>query len=285
VISLGVAEIEPEIVAPVLRREVCSLAQARRVAAMLDLDPDQVAEGQALPRGWQFILMGADTRRSALRADGFPGLGVAMPDLGLPRLLLGGREVSWSKDIPIGARLIRASTMDSLTRKTTDAGPMAIARIRHEMRLSDDTAPALVETQTYLLLPARNAPATDDVSGRLPQVSGQLLSTVVPDETLLFQYSALGFNSHKIHIDRAHARNVEGFPGLVVNGGLATLLLTEFLRRDLGLVPAAIKVKHLVPLYCGRPITLAADRVDTQWRLKAYDHRNVLAVDMEVETQ
>jgi len=252
---------------------------------MLDLDPDQIVEGEALPRGWQFLLMGADTRRSSLRGDGFPGLGVPMPDLELPRLLLGGRSVSWIKDIPVGAKLVRTSRMESLKRKVTESGPMAVATIRHELRLADDAAPALVETQTYLLLPARSAPAVDSGSEALPEASGQRLSTIVPDETLLFQYSALGFNSHKIHIDRSHARDVEGFPDLVVNGGLATLLLTEFLRREVGLVPSAIKVRHLTPLYSGRPMTLVADPAGAKWRLNAYDDRNVLAVDMEVEIQ
>ena len=66
-----------------IRTEICSIASVRRVAAMLDLEPDTYSEDTPLPRGWQFILMAADTRRSSLRADGFPGLGVTMPDLGI----------------------------------------------------------------------------------------------------------------------------------------------------------------------------------------------------------
>jgi 3-methylfumaryl-CoA hydratase len=109
------------------------------------------------------------------------------------------------------------------------------------------------------------------------------LKTVVPDETLLFQYSALGFNSHRIPLDREHAREVEGFADLVVNGGLATLLLTEFLRRDLGVTPAALAVRHVAPLYCNRAITLSADQVGDRWLLKAFDDQHRLAVDMEVD--
>lgn len=270
---------------PVSRTESCSLTAVRRVAAMLDLDPDSVVEGDPLPRGWQFILMGADTRRSALRADGFPGLGVAMPGLGLPRLMLGGRTVSYTKDIPVGATVQRISSIESLTRKTTDAGPMAVAKILHELRLGQDATPALVETQTYLLLPARKGAAAAGAAARVDMLSAERTATFVPDETLLFQYSALSFNSHRIHIDRSHARNVEGFPDLVVNGGLSTLLLTEFLRRDLGVALSALKVRHVAPLFCGRQMTLAASREGPKWRLKAYDDRNVLAVEMEVESQ
>ena len=72
----------------VVRTEICSVSTVRRVAAMLDLEPHAYELGAALPRGWQFLLMAADTKRSQLRADGFPGLGVPMPDMGLPRLML-----------------------------------------------------------------------------------------------------------------------------------------------------------------------------------------------------
>jgi 3-methylfumaryl-CoA hydratase len=263
------------------RPEVCSIGTARRVAGMLDLEPDGVSVGEPLPRGWQFVLMAADTRRSALRGDGFPGLGVPMPDLGLPRLMLGGRTVSFLQNIPIGAAVLRTSAVQSIVQKVNDSGPMAVVTLSHELRVGEQSEPALREMQTYLLLSQRKAPAAD--TPPLDPVGAEYLKTVVPDETLLFQYSALGFNSHRIHIDRDHAQKVEGFPDLVVNGGLATLLLTEFLRRDVGVTPASLKVRHLAPLFCNRPVTLAANRVGERWSLKAFDERNQLAVDMEVD--
>lgn len=275
----------PELSRPVARVEHCGVAAARRVAAMLDLDPDALREGAPLPRGWQFVLMAADTTRGALRSDGFPGLGVPMPDLGLPRLMLGGRTVSYAGDIPLGSTVTRTSALQSLVHKKSAAGPLAIATLVHELRLAPEASPALVETQTYLLLPARKGAV--EVGGAAPGEvpAAERTASFTPDETLLFQYSALGFNSHRIHLDRSHARNVEGFPDLVVNGGLVTLLMTEFLRRELGQVPAALKVRHTAPLYCGRAITMMADRDGAGWRLKAYDDKNALAVDMEVEIQ
>ncbi len=266
------------------RKEICSVSVARRVASMLDLDPDDIVDGSPLPRGWQFTLMAADTRRSQLRADGFPGLGVTMPDLGLPRLLLGGRKVAYAQDIPIGAVVHRRSAIRNLNRKQTESGPMAIATIQHELRVGSNEQPALVEEQTYLLLPARKSASHSDVTSTHTLDTALRTSTVVPDETMLFQYSALGFNSHRIHIDRSHARNVEGFPDLVVNGGLATLLMTEFLRREVGVVPSALKARHVVPLFCGRPITMVANKIEDNWQVQAYDHRSTLAVDMEVKT-
>jgi 3-methylfumaryl-CoA hydratase len=268
---------------PIRRLETCTVAQARRIAAMLDIEPDEFAAGQPLPRGWQFVLMAADTRRSALRGDGFPGLGVPMPELGLPRLLLGGRSVVFHADIPIGAAVTRTSTVRNVRQKSTPTGPMAVVDLVHTLQLEGQPAPALVETQTYLLLSAQRATPDDAGAAAAPPVAAAHLKTVVPDETLLFQYSALGFNSHRIHLDRDHARDREGFPDLVVNGGLTTLLLTEFLRSDLGVMPRALTARHVAPLYCNRPVTLAADRAGHGWLLKAFDDRNRLAVEMNVE--
>lgn len=273
----------PETPAPIRRQEACTLAQVRRVAAMLDLEPDAFLPGQPLPRGWQFVLMAADTRRSALRSDGFPGLGVPMPELGLPRLMLGGRSVVFHADIPIGTAVNRISAIRSVRHKATATGPMAVVELVHTLHVDEQPEPALVETQTYLLLAAQPASTgeADAVAG--PPVQAAHLGTVVPDETLLFQYSALGFNSHRIHLDRDHARTREGFADLVVNGGLATLLLTEFARRELGVRPKALTARHVAPLYCNRPLTLAADRAGAGWQLKAFDDRQRLAVDMNVE--
>jgi 3-methylfumaryl-CoA hydratase len=267
---------------PVWREEACTLATVRRVAAMLDLDPGPLVTGAPLPRGWHFVLLAADTRRSALRSDGFPGLGVPMPDLGLPRLMLGGRTVSFRHDIPIGSTVTRSSAVRSLVRKTTASGPMAVVTLAHELCTASQPEPAVVETQTYLLLPPRTAGGLAPEAPPAAPVSATHLKSVLPDEILLFQYSALGFNSHRIHIDRDHARRVEGFPDRVVNGGLATLLMTEFLRCDLGVTPASITVRHVAPLYCDRPVTLAADQVGGRWLVKAFDDQHRLAVDMEV---
>jgi len=269
----------------VLRQEACSGSTIRRVAAMLDLDQAGFLPGAPLPRGWQLVMLGADTRRGDLRHDGFPGLGVPMPDLGLPRLMLGGRTVSFHGDIPIGASVTRSSAVRSVVHKVNDSGPMAIVTLVHELRIAEQAAPALVETQTYLLLSPAKPRDDDPLVPAADPIAAEHVRTVTPDDTLLFQYSALGFNSHRIHIDRDYARNEEGFPDLVVNGGLTTLLLSEFLRRDLGVVPAAFKVRHLAPLFSNRPVTIAADQIGARWRLRAFDDRNRLAAEMEVDVQ
>ena len=264
------------------RHETCSLSMVRRVAAMLDLDADQYAEGQALPRGWQFILMGADTRRSLLRGDGFPGLGVPMPDMGFPRLMLGGRTVTYQEDIPIGARLLRSSSIQSVRRKENDQGGYALVTVLHDLMIDGASEAALTETQTYFLLPAETGYAENAQIRELPEAKGQKIKALTPDATLLCQFSALGFNTHKIHIDRDHATQVEGFPDLVVNGGLVTLLMTEFLRGEFDVEPKSIRIKHTAPLFCNRPVTLVGVNASEGLIISAFNDKNRLAVSMEV---
>src|ERR1700692_2332412 len=267
---------------PVVRRETCSLAAVRRIAAMLNQDPDKWSEGDLLPRGWQFILLGADTKRSELREDGFPGLGVSLPDLGLPRLMLGGRTVHYNGDIQIGTVLRRESRIQKLTRKETASGPMAFVTVAHALHAAEGPGPVLVETQNYILLGSR--PASRKAANSAAVMPSGTTKLILPDETLLFQYSALGFNSHKIHLDRNFARETEGFPDLVVNGGLATLLLTEFLRLELKGAFTSLTAKHVAPLLCGCPISLWGERQDDAWLLRAFDDNGVLAVDIEARS-
>jgi 3-methylfumaryl-CoA hydratase len=264
--------------------EQCSLAMVRRVAAMLDIDTRSFSEGNILPKGWHFFLLAGETRKSELRQDGFPGLGVPIPNLGLPRLLLGGRTVSYNGDIVIGSVVEKTSFIKSIAEKTTNSGPMAIVTIQHELRPISETSPAIIETQTYILLSASKASNNSEKTLSQP-IEAEHQKSIIPDETLIFQYSALGFNSHKIHLDRDYAKNIEGLPDLVVNGGLTTLLLTDYLRTNLELEMTAIKIKHIAPLYCNRPMTLTAEKSETGWKLSVYDDNNDIAVEAETNVK
>jgi 3-methylfumaryl-CoA hydratase len=263
--------------------ETCSPTSVRRVAAMLDAETTLFSAGDVLPRGWHFFMLAGETRKSELRKDGFPGLGVPLPDLGLPRLLLGGRTVAYEQDIIIGEEIERTSFIKGITEKNSSNGPMAIVTIQHELYVAAASSPAIVETQTYILLSEKNTQSKPQLpSAEIQNLKSEIQKQIVPDETLLFQYSALGFNSHKIHLDKNYAMNVEGFPDLVVNGGLATLLLTEFLRTELKTVAKDIKVKHIAPLFCNNAMTITAECEETNSKLKIFDNNNVLAVEADV---
>lgn len=261
--------------------EQCTLSATKKVSAMLDLDSAQLTMGMPLPKGWHFFLFSGDTRKSLLRSDGFPGLGLAIPDLGLPRLLLGGRTIRFHKNIHIGEELERSSFIKSIVQKTGNYGPLALVTLQHELKSISDKELAITETQTYVLLSGKSeTPIIENKNN--PTILERYQKQVIPDQTLLFQYSALGFNSHKIHLDRYYTQNIEMLPDLVVNGGLANILITEFVRMDHKLEIEFIKTKHLSPLYCDRLLTIATDQIGKNMLIKIYDNQNKPAVEAEV---
>lgn len=268
----------------VVREEVVSLAGVRRICSMFSLDSMPFSKGAMLPKGWQFILMAADTPRSELRTDGFPGLGVPMPDLGLPRLVLGGREVTFHADIPIGATVTRESRVVSIQQKQSANGPLAIVTIHHAIKAMGTEGVALEEQQTYVMLSASKSPAPAPVPAR-DTTSLVHAKCVIPDDTLLFQYSALGFNSHKIHLDRDYATGIEGYPDLVVNGGLINLIMTEFLRTDLKIEARRLKTRHTSPAFANRPIILDVESADEKHVIRALNEKGAELAQMEVFTK
>src|ERR1700676_4711805 len=89
------------------REDVCALPLVRRLAAMLDKDPTGTREGAPLPHGWHVVMFTVDTPQSQLRPDGMAGTGVALPDVDLPRVVMGGRRLEFDGDVPIGSRALR----------------------------------------------------------------------------------------------------------------------------------------------------------------------------------
>ena len=262
-------------------RDVCLTREtARRIACLLDLSPDEFTSGSIAPTGWHFPLIGSETPRSILRADGFPGLGIPMPQLGLARVLAGGREVTYHGVIVIDAPLVRTSVITKIREKQSSNGPLAIVDVEHHICDAQNSALLVHEKQSYVLLSSVHAPksaATDQAAAPVAEVA----QTVRLDDVFLFQFSALSFNSHKIHLDRRHAAS-EGYPDLVVNGGISTLLMTELARARLDRGISAIRVTNKAPLFVDRDISLTIEQSEYGARICAYTDEHVLAAEMEL---
>jgi 3-methylfumaryl-CoA hydratase len=262
--------------------DVLPLSLARRVAVMLGVDPLQLSEGAPLPRGWHFALLAGETSKQSLRSDGFPGLGVAMPQLDRPRLLLGQRTSNFPGQLRIGAPFRRESHISSIVEKIGKAGPLSIVKVEHVLSGADGL-PTVEEAQTYYLagLPVSGGTAVEPAKpAPTPEGVGKV---VTPDDLMLFQYSALGFNTHRIHFDRDYATRVERHPDLVVNGGLASLLATEFLRVDLGKTVKSLSSRHMAPLYVSRPLTiLVTETSETGAKVLLLDDAGGVAAELGV---
>jgi 3-methylfumaryl-CoA hydratase len=248
---------------------------ADRVAIMLDLPEREWPGGEPIPSGWHFALIGAETPRSDLRDDGFPGLGVPMPRLPGQRLVAGGRKVVLHAPVHIGQKLERTSRIVDIA--TKPAG-ITIISVAHSIADQRQGTLLIEESQTYLQL---DTPYETPPAGAAADYP--IIKTVTPDETLLFQFSALSFNTHKIHLDRDYA-HMAGYPYLVVNGGLTTLLMTEIAREILDDAIKGFSVKNAAPLFCSQPIAFARAEREGRCVILAINPTGHIAAEMEVET-
>lgn len=282
--------------------DVCALPLVRRLSATLDIDPSRWREGDALPRGWHLAFFTVDTPHSKVRADGLAGLGVTLPDLGLPRIVFGGRTIHFHGDIPIGAHLRRVSRLTSVVPKEGRSGRLAVTTIEHQIFLAGATEPVITELHNYVMrdaaqpvaadaAPDKSAPATAGGAVGGEKAKGQpvapvaampepaLRRIVVPDEILLFRVSAVMFNPHRIHYDLPYAAGTEGYPALVVNGSVTSLLLLEFFRAESRAEPESIALRNLSVAFCGQPLRLNAIPGEREWRIWADNEQGGVIVE------
>jgi 3-methylfumaryl-CoA hydratase len=262
--------------------DVCSPTLVQRVAALLDKDPMLFCEGDTLPRGWHFGLFTVSTPQSALRPDGVGGLGFKMPDLGLPRLMMGGRRIKFDGDIIIGSRLVRKTSIVSIVPKNARSGPIAVITIRHEIVAEGHNDVLLTEDQDFIM---RDEPSKSEASrlpvaevpdlGARPSVAREMIA----NESILFRYCAITFNSHRIHYDHKYATTQEGYPAIVVNGGLPALYLMELFRDLSGKPLSTFQARNVAPMFCGDLIRLRGAAEAERWHLQAENAQGGLCLD------
>ncbi len=259
--------------------DVCALPLIRRMAALLDRDPATVKEGDPLPRGWHVALFNPPTRQADLRHDGAAYLGVSLPDLGMPRLMMAGRRIDFAGDIPIGASVRRSSQPGAVTHKTGKSGRFALVDVEHRITVEGDEKPAVIETNSYVL---REAAAGIPVSGPSSEPisipPADIVRTFVPNETTLFRYSAITDNPHRIHYDLAYAQS-EGYPALVVNGTVPTMFLLEMFRAHVGAELSGWQSRNLAPILCGAPLTLTLTLEGDAWTMRAHGPSGKVALE------
>ena len=155
-----------------------------------------------------------------------------MPPVPLPRRMWAGSQFEFHKPLCVGDQLTRVSTIHGVTEKSGRTGTLVFVKVRHEIRRGDEPDIALTEFHDIVY---REAPKSDDVApppkAAPPRATWE--KQWVPDDVLLFRYSALTFNGHRIHYDRRYVTEVEGYPGLIVHGPMIATLLLDLLRHQL----------------------------------------------------
>jgi 3-methylfumaryl-CoA hydratase len=186
-------------------------------------------EGDPLPPAWLALYFLPRVSSADLRPDGSPHDTGVVPDLPLPRRMFAGERVRLLRPLRIGESLRREMELADLSVKTGGTGTLVFATIVSRVYGADGLA---LEDQRRTVFreevkagDRNQAPRREAAPSEAPW-----RRTVTPEPVLLFRYSALTFNSHRIHYDRTWAMDVEGYPGLVVHGPLTTTLLIDFAR-------------------------------------------------------
>jgi 3-methylfumaryl-CoA hydratase len=212
------------------RRDVVKPTPMAALAATLDRPDVEPVAGTELPPLWHWLYFLPLARHSDLDVDGHPKRGGFLPAVPLPRRMWAGGRLDFLQPLQVGEQIERVSRIAAVDVKHGRSGPLVFVTVRHE--ISGVRGLALVEEHdiVYREAPRPDAPAAP------PQpapAAADFEREIVPDPVLLFRYSALTFNGHRIHYDRSYVTGVEGYPGLIVHGPLIATLLVDLLRRQL----------------------------------------------------
>ena len=227
-----------------------------RLAATLDREDPFPKMGDPLPPGWHQILFPRVVRHSQIGADGHPERGDFLPPVPLPRRMFAGKRTTFHESLRVGDEVRRESVIKEVSLKQGRTGKMVFVTVT-----TDITSPrglAITEEQDFVYREA--APGGTPPQPPQPAPGRAVWSRVVtPDPVMLFRYSALTFNGHRIHYDLPYVTKVEGYPGLVMNGGLTTLLAFELARTHASTPMRFISSRNVRALFVNQPITIAGE--------------------------
>ena len=208
-----------------------SAAPVSGLSATLDRDDPAPQPGTPLPPLWHWLYFLPQVRQSGLGPDGHPERGGFLPPVPLPRRMWAGGRLRWEEGNPlqVGQAVRRVSRIESVTHKAGRTGDLVFVLVKHEVH--NDLGLALTEEHDIVYRAA--AQPGDPVPAPVAAETGAPWQReIVPDDVLLFRYSALTFNGHRIHYDRRYVTGVEGYPGLIVHGPLIATLLVDLVRRQ-----------------------------------------------------
>jgi 3-methylfumaryl-CoA hydratase len=223
------------------------------LAATLDRDDPAPEPGDALPPLWHWLYFLPTARQSALGADGHPARGGFLPPVPLPRRMWAGGRFIFHRPLRVEEAIERVSTVREVTVKQGRQGALCFVLVHHAIAGADGPAVEEEHDIVYRAIPPLKAPAPPRKPARQ---DGIWARDVAADATMLFRYSALTFNSHRIHYDRRYVTSEEGYPGLIVHGPLIATLLMDLLRRNTGRTAKTFRFRAISPLFDTAPFSV-----------------------------
>ena len=250
--------------------------------ATFDRDDAPLQSGDAIPPGWHWYYFPEVVKLAETGADGHAAKGGFMPPVPLPFRMWAGVSMTFHRPIRVGERITRTSTITEVEPKAGASGPLCFVVQRHELAGADGLATTEDHTTVYRGATDPDAPPPPP---RPAPAEALWWRTIEPSPVLLFRYSALTMNSHRIHYDRSYVTEEEGYPGLLVHGNLTATLLLDLFRREM---PAAtlktFSVRAVAPLYDTNDFAVEGAPGDDgrTAKLWAVNHAGALAQSAEV---
>jgi len=260
--------------------DILTATPCAALAATLDRPADRPPAGTVLPPLWHWLYFLPLYRQSEVGADGHAKRGAFLPPVALPRRMWAGSQFTFHAPLRIGDEVTRTSTIDNVTEKEGRTGKLVFVKVRHELRRQGQSALALTEFHDIVYREAAlpDAPAPAPVAA---PAKAQWERKVVPGDVLLFRYSALTFNGHRIHYDRRYVTEIEGYPGLVVHGPLVATLLLDLLREHMpNAAVRGFEFRALRPVFDIQHFFVCGERLaDGRVHLWTRDHEGWLTMD------
>ncbi len=229
------------------------LFPAQALAATLD-DATVFSPGMPLPPVWHWFYFLPRAPQSRLGPDGHPERGGFMPPIELPRRMFAGARMRFHEPLVIGEPARRDAEILKVSQKTGRTGTLAFVTVGYKIHQRGGLC---VEEEQDIVYREPGAPVpAPEVVELPPPPAGAWTRTVTPDPRLLFRFSALTFNAHRIHYDRPYAMAEEGYPGLVVHGPLTAILLMELVRHNAGRPAKGFSFRGQAPLFDLAPFRL-----------------------------
>lgn len=259
------------------RADVISAAPIAGLAATLDLEiTDQ--PGAELPPLWHWLYFLPRTPQSELGHDGHPRTGGFLPALPLPRRMWAGGRLQWHAPLHVGESVRRISRIQDIKHKQGQQGDLVFVTVLHEIHGNQGLA---IREEQDLVYREPTPLGQGTPQGQSAPTTATSWQDLTPDSTLLFRYSALTFNAHRIHYDLQYATKEEGYPALVVHGPLqATLLANLATRHPKGGVLSNFEFRGMRPAFAGQVLGLRAGEVisDGLLSLWAQDARGYITM-------
>lgn len=233
--------------------EAISAQTCNRLGHTLGRDTP-LADGDVLPPLWHFAAHVVSVPLDRLGPDGHPERGDFLPPVALPRRMWVGGRLAFHGDLEIGESVTKTSTITDIDMKVGRTGSLCFVTVQHDLTVRGD---ARVSEQQELVFRDDPDPSTPTPEPRPARVDHEFGRVITPSEVMLFRYSALTFNAHRIHYDRDYARTVEGYPDLVVHGPLTATLLADLAVGQTGRRLATFSFRALSPLFDTDPFHIA----------------------------